>query len=343
MSATRLKFQIAANPPQRLDKALSRDVPEEATLSRTRLAKLIANGHVKLNGDVATDISAKVAEADIIEISIPELCETTLMAQEIPLDILYEDREIIVLNKRAGLVVHPAPGNRDGTLVNALMAHCGDSLSGIGGEKRPGIVHRIDKDTSGVIVAAKSQIAHGGLAEQFKSHSVERRYLCLAHGVPYAGDARLRGLRGIDFEAGNVMKISTRIARHRNCRKRQAVVFDGGRNAVTRTRVLEMFGNPPAISMMECRLETGRTHQIRVHLAYAGHALIGDQVYGTRRRLPRKAFSEAVMSMVDGFSRQALHASELGFEHPVNGKWMRFSAPVPDDMSNLAETIKSQH
>ena len=343
MSANLLKFQIAANPPQRLDKALSRDVPEEATLSRSRLAKLIANGHVKLNGDVVANISAKVVEADLVEISTPELDETVPVAQTMPLDILYEDRDIIVLNKRAGLVVHPAAGNPDGTLVNALMAHCGNSLSGIGGDKRHGIVHRIDKDTSGVLVAAKTQIAYTGLTKQFKSHSAERKYLCLANGVPDAGDARLRGLRGIDFEAGNVMKISTQIARHRNCRKRQAVMFDSGRNAVTRARVLETFGNSPAVSMIECRLETGRTHQIRVHLAYAGHALIGDQVYGARRKVPRKAFSEAVTSLVDKFSRQALHASELGFEHPVNGNWMRFSATMPDDISSLVEIMKSDN
>jgi 23S rRNA pseudouridine1911/1915/1917 synthase len=245
-----------------------------------------------------------------------------------------------VIDKPAGMVVHPAPGSPTGTLVHALLYHCADSLSGIGGEKRPGIVHRIDKDTSGLLVVAKSDKAHHGLAKQFELHKVERAYRAICYGVPDANEPRLRGVRGVNFEAGNVMKITTHLARHRTDRQRQAVFFEGGRHAVTRSRLLASYGCPATLSLIECRLETGRTHQIRVHLAHTGHGLLGDPVYGGRRKIGKKALSEASLALVSGFSRQALHAAVLGFEHPVSGENMRFEAPYPTDFKTLLEALE---
>ncbi|MDE3123237.1 MAG: RluA family pseudouridine synthase, partial [Paracoccaceae bacterium] len=261
------------------------------------------------------------------------------VAEDIPLDIVFEDDELIVLNKPAGLTVHPAPGQWTGTLVNALLHHCGDTLSGIGGEKRPGIVHRIDKDTSGLLVVAKSDRAHHGLAAQFEKHTVDRHYLALVHGMPDAADPRLAGLRGISFEGGGILKIATQIARHKTDRQRQAVTFEGGRHAVTRARAAESFGVPPAASLLDCWLETGRTHQIRTHLAYAGHGLIGDPVYGGQRRLP-KSMGPAVEA-ARAFPRQALHAATLGFIHPVSGAALSFAAPLPADMADLAAKLRA--
>lgn len=340
MRADLLCFTIAADPPPRLDKALSRDVPASADLSRTRLAKLIAEGAVRVNGVEVTDPKTKVAEGDSVEIGVPEAVEVETVAQDIPLVVVYEDDELIVIDKPAGMVVHPAPGTPDQTLVNALLHHCGDSLSGIGGEKRPGIVHRIDKETSGLLVVAKSDRAHHALAAQFEKHSAERAYLAICHGVPDAGDPRLRGVPGVSFEASGVLKLTTQLARHKTDRQRQAVTFHGGRHAVTRARVLETFGTPVAAALLECRLETGRTHQIRVHMAHAGHGLLGDPLYGGRRKLPAKSLPEGAVEAVDGFSRQALHAATLGFEHPVTGEWMRFEAPLPEDMEALLAALR---
>lgn len=332
-------LRIAAAPPDRLDKALARDVPEEAALSRSRLARLIADGAVTVNGAVVTEPRARVAEGDHVTIRPGRAEELTTEPEDIPLSVVYEDDALIVVNKPAGMVVHPAPGQWTGTLVNALLHHCGDSLSGIGGEKRPGIVHRIDKDTSGLLVVAKTDRAHHGLAAQFERHSVERHYLAVVTGVPDAADPRLRGLRGISFEAGGILKIATRLDRHRSDRQRQAVIFEGGRHAVTRARVVERFGTPHAAALMECWLETGRTHQIRVHLAYAGHGLIGDPVYGGPRKLSPRAVGEAGVAAAAGFPRQALHAATLGFVHPVSGEEMSFSSPLPADMAALVAAL----
>lgn len=332
-----LTFRIAADPPARLDKALARDVPEAAALSRTRIARLIAEGAVRVAGVVASDPKAKVAEGDLVEIEIAEAAEVAVGAEAIPLDIRYEDDDLIVLMKPAGMVVHPAPGSPSGTLVNALLAHCGESLAGIGGEKRPGIVHRIDKETSGLLVVAKTDLAHHGLSEQFADHSVERAYLALCHGVPDAADPRLRGLRGVSFEPGGVVKIATQIGRHRHDRQKQAVMWAGGRHAVTRARLLESFG---AAALLECRLETGRTHQIRVHMAYTGHALIGDPVYGGKRRVAVKSVGEAGARAIEGFPRQALHAAVLGFVHPRSGEELRFEADLPGDMQAVLDALR---
>lgn len=314
-------------------------MPEGAALSRTRLARLIAGGAVTVNGAVTTDPKAKTAEGALIEVTLAAPEESHLQPEYIPLDIVYEDDALIVVDKPAGMVVHPAPGTPSGTLVNALMAHCGDALSGVGGTKRPGVVHRIDKDTSGLLVVAKSDAAHQGLAAQFAAHSVERAYRALVYGVPDAGDPRLRGVRGVSFETGNTLKITTQLARHRTDRQRQAVLFEGGRHAVTRARVLQGYGTPPALSEVECRLETGRTHQIRVHMAHVGHGLVGDPVYGGRRKLARGTLSVDATAAIAAFDRQALHAAVLGFEHPISGEVLRFEAALPDDIELLLKTL----
>ncbi|MQQ08927.1 RluA family pseudouridine synthase [Epibacterium sp. SM1979] len=339
MGSRQISFVIAENPPKRLDKALSRDVPEEAALSRTRLARLITDGSVAVNGVASTDAKARVAAGDQVEITVEEADESHIGPEDIPLEVVFEDDDLIVVNKPAGMVVHPAPGSPSGTLVNALLHHCGDNLSGVGGVKRPGIVHRIDKETSGLLVVAKSDAAHQGLAAQFEKHTVERAYRAVCYGVPASTDPRLRGVRGASFEPGNILKLTTQLARHKTDRQRQAVLFEGGRHAVTRVRVVESFGAPAALALVECWLETGRTHQIRVHMAHAGHGLVGDPTYGGKRKLSPKALSAAAIAAVSGFDRQALHAAVLGFDHPVTGEALRFEAPLPQDMQDLLATL----
>lgn len=326
---------ISDTPFTRLDKALSRDVPVDANLSRSRLTKLIAAGQVTLNGVVEVNQKAKVAAGDVVVVTVPVATESHIEAEDIPLTVIYEDDDLIVINKPVGMVVHPAPGTPSGTLVNALMHYCGDSLSGVGGVARPGIVHRIDKETSGLLVVAKSDEAHQGLAKQFEKHTVERRYLAVVYGAPDAYDPRLRGVKGVNFESGNIMRITTQLARHKHDRQKQAVLFGSGRHAVTRSRILQALGHPVAASLIECWLETGRTHQIRVHMAHAGHGLIGDPTYGGRRKLALKAVGEIGQAAARGFSRQALHAATLGFNHPVSGEAIQFEAEMPADMVQL--------
>ena len=331
---------IGENPPDRLDKALARDVPEAAALSRSRLAKLLAEGAVTKDGVVAGNPKARAAAGEVYRIALGPAEAVETRAEDIPLKVVWEDDDLIVIDKPAGMVVHPAPGSHEGTLVNALLHHCGDTLSGVGGERRPGIVHRIDKDTTGLLVAAKSDRAHHGLARQFEKHTVERRYLALVHGVPDQNDPRLHGVKGTSFEAGGILKITTQLARHKTARQRQAVLFHGGRHAVTRARVQEVFGSPPAAALVECWLETGRTHQIRVHMAHAGHGLIGDQTYGGRRKLSAKAVSDAASEAAAAFPRQALHAATLGFVHPVTGETLRFESPLPEDFERLLAALR---
>lgn len=314
-------------------------MPEEAALSRSRLAKLIAEGAISRDGAAVTDLKAKVAPGEVYEIALEPAKAVETLAQDIPLTVLWEDDDLIVIDKPAGLVVHPAPGSADGTLVNALLHHFGGALSGIGGEMRPGIVHRIDKDTSGLLVVAKSDRAHHGLAAQFEKHTVHRHYSAVVYGVPEASDPRLRGTRGVSFEAGNILKITSQLARHKTDRQRQAVLFDGGRHAVTRARVVEDFGG--VASLVDCWLETGRTHQIRVHMAHAGHSLIGDPTYGGKRKLPAKVIGEAALAAVAAFPRQALHAATLGFVHPVSGEELSFTSPLPADIEALLATLRA--
>ena len=331
---------IPANPPDRLDKALALAVPEAAALSRSRLSQLIADGAVTGPDGVVRNGKARVAEGQDYHISVPDPEPVETRPEAIPLVIAFEDDDLIVIDKPAGMVVHPAPGSPNGTLVNALLAHCGDTLSGIGGEKRPGIVHRIDKDTSGLLVVAKSDRAHHGLAAQFEAHTAQRRYLALAHGVIDGADARLRGTPGVSFEDGAVLKITSRLTRHATDRQRQAVYFDKGRHAVTRARMIEAFGTPPSAMLVECRLETGRTHQIRVHMAHAGLGLIGDPVYGGARRASVKSLGAAAQAISD-FRRQALHAAHLGFDHPVTGDPLAFDSPLPPDIQALLDRLRA--
>ncbi|MDK8874029.1 pseudouridine synthase [Paracoccus sp. SSJ] len=324
---------------ERLDKALALAAPEQAALSRSRLAKLIAEGAVLGPSGPVTDGKARAETGDYrVRIGAPEPLEA--QPEPIPLAVAYEDAELIVVDKPAGMVVHPAPGAPSGTLVNALLAHCAGSLSGIGGAARPGIVHRIDKETSGLLVVAKTDRAHQGLARQFADHTARRRYLAIAHGMIDPADARLRGLPGVGFEPGGVLRIATLIGRHPGDRQRQAVSFQNGRHAVTRARVVETFGTPPAAMLVECRLETGRTHQIRVHMAHAGLGLVGDPVYGGNRRASARALGADAAAAVAAFPRQALHAAELGFEHPVSGQTLTFASPLPADMAGLLATLR---
>jgi 23S rRNA pseudouridine1911/1915/1917 synthase len=333
-----LRLTLPEDAPPRLDKALAAAVPEEASLSRSRLMRMIEAGAVLRDGVAVTNPKARVAPGEVWEVRLEAPEPVDLLAEDIPLTVVYEDADLIVIDKPAGMVVHPAPGTPHGTLVNALMHHCGDTLSGIGGERRPGIVHRIDKDTTGLLVAAKSDRAHHGLAAQFEAHSVTRHYMALVHGVPASSDPRLRGTKGVSFEPGGVIRIATGLARHRTDRQKQAVVWDGqGRHAITRARVVEGFADQAAL--VDCWLETGRTHQIRVHMAHCGHGLVGDQTYGGKRRLSEKALGPGA-ALANAFPRQALHAASLGFDHPVTGERLEFTSALPPDMAALLAALR---
>ena len=312
----------------RLDKALAEAV-EVPGLSRSRLAALIAEGQVSVDGaPVAARAKARGGEA--VAIRLPPPAPAVPQPQAIPLQVAYEDAHLIVVDKPAGMVVHPAPGAPDGTLVNALLAHCGESLSGIGGERRPGIVHRIDKDTTGLLVAAKSDAAHQGLAAQFAAHSVKRRYRALLWGFPDRAQPRLANLPSVTLEPLTI-RVETLIGRSRTDRKRMAVVPRDGRRAVSRFVVGEALG---PLTHVTCALETGRTHQIRVHAAHLGHPLLGDATYGRARTPPTG------LEWLAAFPRQALHAAELGFEHPVTGEALAFESPLPADMAEVIERLR---
>jgi 23S rRNA pseudouridine1911/1915/1917 synthase len=294
----------------RLDKALA----EASGLSRERVKALIAEGRVTVGGKAACQASAKCAGGDFA-IDVPPPADATAAPQEIPLVIVYEDAHLIVVDKPAGMVVHPAAGNPDGTLVNALLHHCEGQLSGIGGVARPGIVHRIDKDTSGLLVVAKSDVAHEGLARQFADHSLERAYLAVCNGHP-------------DPAAG---RVEARIGRSDANRKKMAVLpkdSSRGKHAITHYKTLR---NMVGCALVECRLETGRTHQVRVHLASIGHALVGDPLYGRASPAVRLVLQQL------RFQRQALHAAVLGFVHPVTSGRLRFTSDLPPDMKELID------
>ena len=291
---------------ERLDAALARLVPE---LSRSQAQRLIEQGAVTCGGRPVKK-NEKLLPGDTLTLTLPEVQETALEAQEIPLDVCYEDADVIVVNKPKGLVVHPAPGHPDGTLVNALLAHCGDSLSGIGGERRPGIVHRIDKDTSGLIIAAKNDFAHASLAAQLKDHSLARTYVCIVCG-------NIREDSGV---------IDAPIGRHPADRKKMAVTEKNSRSAVTHWRVLERFGG---YTLVECRLETGRTHQIRVHMAYRGHPILGDMVYGHKKP---ELWQDS----------QCLHARELTFVHPRTGERVTVSCGLPEYFEQLLQKLRGR-
>lgn len=291
------------------------------SLSRSRVKALIDDGHATRDGAPLTDPSETVRAGARYAIDIPAPVAATPQPQAIPLSILFEDRDLIVIDKPAGLVVHPAPGNLDGTLVNALLAHAGDDLPGIGGEKRPGIVHRLDKDTSGVMVAAKTDRAHRVLSEAFANRDLDRAYVALAWGLP----------------APTSGEVSAPIGRHPGDRKRMAVVDRGGKPATTRYAVQRAWG--AAVALVECRLLTGRTHQIRVHLAHIGHPIVGDPVYLRRTPAAARPLAAPVRDALLAFPRQALHAATLGFNHPVTGRPLSFESPVPADMVALVALL----
>jgi 23S rRNA pseudouridine1911/1915/1917 synthase len=296
----------------RLDRALADAVP---TLSRERLKTLIRSGAVEAGGKTVRDPALKVRGEESLRVAVPEPTPAHNEPQDIPLKIVFEDQHLLVVEKPAGLVVHPAAGNLDGTLVNALLHHCGGSLSGIGGVARPGIVHRIDKDTSGLLVVAKNDVAHEGLARQFAAHSIDRRYLAIVSGVPKTGEGT----------------VDAPLARSAANRKKIAIVEGSrGKRAVTHWRRLAVLRDA---SLVECRLETGRTHQVRVHMASIGHPLVGDPVYGRTGKTHGKLLKELQ------FHRQALHATELGFTHPVTKHKLSFSSPMPPDMQELFNAL----
>ena len=299
--------ELTAQPEDqglRLDAFLARELPD---LSRSRVQQLLEQGCILAEGKPGKK-NLRLCPGMRVTLDLPEAEPLELLPEEVPLDILYEDEELLVINKPKGMVVHPAPGHESGTLVNALLHHCGDSLSGIGGVKRPGIVHRLDKDTSGLMLAAKTDRAHASLAAQLSDHSLHRVYEALLIGTPRAGEGT------VDLPVG----------RHPRDRKKMAAGVPGGRNAVTHYRVLEVF---PGYSHVECRLETGRTHQIRVHMASLGHPVAGDPLYGGKCPLP--------------LSSQCLHAREICFRHPVTGQEMTFASPLPGEFQAVLEKLRS--
>ena len=288
----------------RLDAFLSAD----GALTRSQAARLIAEGRVRVNGKPAAK-SARLSGGETVTVDVPQLRETALPPQDIPLDVVYEDDDVIVVNKPTGLVVHPAPGHPDGTLVNALLYHCGESLSGIGGQKRPGIVHRIDRDTSGLIIAAKNDAAHLALSAQLKDHSLSRTYECLVTG-------------NMKQDSGTV---DAPIGRSSADRKKMAVV-PTGRRAVTHWEVVARY---PGVTHLCCRLETGRTHQIRVHMAYIGHPILGDTVYGAKKPVP-------------GLTGQCLHATGLRFVHPRTGEPVELHCPLPPEFTAMLQKLQNK-
>lgn len=296
---------LPENAGERLDKFVS-DSAEG--LSRSAAAKIIDEGGVKVNS-LTQSKNYKLKQGDMVALVIPQPVELNTRPENIPLDIVFEDSDLLVVNKPKGMVVHPAPGNYSGTLVNALLYHCGSSLSGINGVLRPGIVHRIDKDTSGLLIVAKNDFAHAGLAEQIKEHSFERAYECVAHG-------------NVKEDA---FTISQPIGRNPKDRKKMAVTFKNSKPAVTHVDVIRRYGN---FTHLRCTLETGRTHQIRVHLSYIGHPIAGDEVYG-----PKKP--------VKGLGGQCLHAKHIGFVHPRSGKWLEFESDLPEYFTSFLSKLEN--
>ena len=332
-SADRKVLTVEENAAGRLDSWLAGALAGE--ISRNRAKGLIEAGAVSVNGKVVTEPKKKIVSGDEVTIAMPEPEDPEPQGEDIPLDVLYEDDDLIVIAKPAGLVVHPGAGNWTGTLVNALIHHCGASLSGIGGVRRPGIVHRLDKETSGVMVAAKNDNAHRHLSAQFADHGrtgpLERAYLALVWGRP-------RQLKAtIDAPLGRASDRTKRAVKHEES--------DDAREAITHYEVKERFLEQPDATaqacLVECRLETGRTHQIRVHMAHIGHPLIGDPEYGGAFKTKANRLPPAARAAVNGFHRQALHAYLLQFEHPTTGETLHFEAPIPDDMASVIAALRA--
>lgn len=309
---------------QRADKALAALVPD---LSRTRIQALIEEGQVRLNDTPLGSASRKLEAEDVVRIIMPAPAPSVPQAEDIPLDIVYEDEDLLVINKAAGMVVHPGAGNWSGTLVNALLHHCADSLSGIGGVARPGIVHRLDKDTSGLIIVAKNDKAHRKLADQLSDRSLSRTYFAVVTGVPFP-------IKGV---------VDRAIGRDRNSRLKMSTIGTNLREARTHYLVTERYGD--ACALVQCALETGRTHQIRVHMQLLGHPLVGDPLYGPQRtalgaKLRKSGYDPDVIEEICDFPRQALHAAALTFVHPRTGEEMEFEAGPPGDFLNLLKRLE---
>ncbi len=327
-SATKLHFTVEPSISEilssnRLDLWLANCVsslPSGPILSRNRLKHLILEGFVSIHDRKITDPATAVKLGDKYTVQIPKLSDAIPQPQSIALDVIHEDSDLIVINKPSGMVVHPAPGSYDGTLVNALLAHCGESLSGIGGVRRPGIVHRLDKDTSGLLVIAKSDDAHQKLVHQFAARTVKRKYTAVVWGSP----------------KNKIGRIDAPIGRSRQNRKKMAVIFRGGKKATTNFKKIEEFLD--VASLLECRLESGRTHQIRVHMKHIGHSLIGDTLYGGSKR--RKGIDEKTMATITALGRQALHSHYLEFKHPALGKVVKFNSDIPIDIENLIYSLR---
>ena len=321
-SVTKVKITISDDHQnKRLDRALT-DIL--LTFSRSRIKTFIEAGNVSTKRGTVTNPSLRVKHGQVFDLLIPDSAPAEPEPEDISLVVIYEDEDLIVIDKPAGLVVHPAPGNYEGTLVNALLFYCKSSLSGIGGVKRPGIVHRIDKDTSGLLVVAKNDHSHNGLAMQFRKHSVIRSYSAIVWGIP-------RPKRS---------KIETYIGRSPNNRKKMSVLKSGGKHSLTNYTVIEYFGSSAAL--VECQLNTGRTHQIRVHMSYIGHPLVGDSVYGGGISASRrKSLADETINCLNRFNRQALHAKSLGFLHPATGEKLMFESLIPDDMNSLLRHLRN--
>jgi 23S rRNA pseudouridine1911/1915/1917 synthase len=308
----------------RLDKVLTRHAPD---LSRARIQALIEQGHLTLAGKPVDTASRRVKAGEDYTLLIPPPEDAEPVAQDIALNVAYEDKDLLVIDKPVGLVVHPAAGNHDGTLVNALLAHCGASLSGVGGVRRPGIVHRLDKDTSGLMVVAKNDVAHHGLSEQLSSRTLKRVYHAIVWGLPSPTSGR----------------VETQIGRSRTNRQKMAVLASGGKEAITDYALLENFGM--LASLVECRLQTGRTHQIRVHMAHLRHWMVGDRTYGhpsARKLLNMQKADDKVAAALLDFPRQALHAAQLEFVHPIGKNKIALKSPLPPDMASLLKTLRKK-
>ncbi len=316
---------------QRLDRILAARAPD---VSRARFQSLIADGHVTVNGSATTKAKTRLRSGDAIRVMLPEPEPAEPEPEDIPLDIVHEDEHLVVIDKPAGMVVHPAPGHSSGTLVNALLHHCGKSLSGIGGVRRPGIVHRLDRDTSGLLVVAKTDRAHKALSAQFAAHGRDGRLERLYRALVWSRPLQLRST------------INRPLARSATNRQKIAVVReDAGREAITHYRILESYPSAsarPVASLAECRLETGRTHQIRVHMAHIGCPVMGDTLYGAGFRSSATRLGPEARAALDALDRQALHAAVLGFEHPVTGERMHFESSLPQDMERLLQALRKE-
>ena len=341
MNAIRIVVvEIGEDPPPRLDRALVEFLPAGEHISRTRVSALIRKGAVSCDGNTVTDPAHRTGIGECWRIAVPRPESAGLVGEAIELSIVHEDADLLVVNKKAGMVVHPARGNWSGTLVNALLHHCGEGILSVGNMERPGIVHRLDKETTGLLVVAKTDWAADSLATQFEERTVSRSYIAIVRGVP-GNSSGFAGYSGVSIERNGFVRIEGNIGRSPTHRIKMAVVDDGGRHAVTRVRSLEQLAGGSA-SLVECRLETGRTHQIRVHMEHIGHPLVCDPLYGTGAKVLPSSAGESARKAAASFGRQALHASTLEFEHPRTGKRQGFESDLPEDMRLLLDAMSGK-